>query len=151
MSLHCQNAVAKKRNIALHMLLTVRTIMILTWLLVTSMVQAGGTGQDQINNLTVRSKKPSKTQSALCHPVPGIPNRWTDVCGFVKPARSQSEWIIRKHGAFEINQRDWGLEPEDQTCHHVVWIHLSHVNTPLVQRAREGRHRESGHSRQPVI
>ena len=43
-------------------------------------------------------------------------NRWTDVCGFVKPARSQSEWIIRKHGAFEINQRDLGLEPDVPPC-----------------------------------
>ena len=44
MSLQCQDAVGKKRSIALNMLLSVRTISLCkrasTWLLVTSMVQA---------------------------------------------------------------------------------------------------------------
>ena len=39
----------------------------------------------------------------------GIPSEWTDACGFVKLPNSHAEWIIRKHGAFEID-----LSSEDQ-------------------------------------
>ena len=86
-----------------------------TWLLVTSMVQAGGAGQGQINNLTVRLKNRSKTQKLIVPPGPtpqwpgGIPSECTAVFGFVKPPKSQSEWLIRRHGAFEINRQDSGM------------------------------------------
>ena len=80
----------------------------------------------------------------------GIPSEWTDVCGFVKPPKSQSGWLIRKYGASEIIGRYLGLSSEDLTCHHEVWIHLSHVSAPLVERSREPRHRKRDLSRQPV-
>ena len=47
------------------------------------------------------------------------------LCSFVKPPKSQSEWIIRKHGAFGINREELGLRPKDQPCHHEVWVHLA--------------------------
>ena len=39
------------------------------------------------------------------------------------------------HGAFQTNRQDLGLSSKDLTCHHEVWIHLSHVSTPLVGHA----------------
>ena len=48
--------------------------------------------------------------------------------------------MIRKHGAFEINREVLGLRPKDQTCHHEVWVHLSHVNARLVDRASGNLH-----------
>ena len=62
----------------------------------------------------------------------GIPSEWTDVCGFVKPPRSQSGWLIRNTGAFEINLQELGLSSKDQTCHHEVWRWISHGSTPRV-------------------
>ena len=59
----------------------------------------------------------------------GIPSEWTRVW-VCQAANSQSEWLTRKHGAFEINQQDLGLSPKDQTSHHKTWIHTSHVSTP---------------------
>ena len=120
-------------------------------MLMTSMVCQRGA---LICNSTVHLKNRSRTQRSQCHPPPqrsgGIPSEWTDVCGFVKPPKSQSGWLIRKYGASEIIGRYLGLSSEDLTCHHEVWIHLSHVSAPLVERSREPRHRKRDLSRQPV-
>ena len=79
---------------------------------------------------TVRLRR-SRTPSSQCHPAPhrcGVPGEWSDVCGFVKPPRSRSEWPIRKHEAFEINRQELELTPKDQSCHYEVWMRLSHVS-----------------------
>ena len=73
----------------------------------------------------------------------------SDVCGFVKPHKSQSEWLIRNHGAFEINREELRLRPKDQTCHHEVWVHVRHVNARLVDQARASLFRKQCQSRQP--
>ena len=44
----------------------------------------------------------------FCAVPEGVPSEWTDVCGFVKPPRSQSEWLVRKHGVFEIIDLHFG-------------------------------------------
>ena len=33
-----------------------------------------------------------------------------------------------------MNRQELGLSPKAQTCHHEVWIHLSHVSTPRVEQ-----------------
>ena len=66
----------------------------------------------------------------------GVPGEWADVCGFIKPPNTDSEWHIRGHGAFEINRDVLGIRPTDQSCHHEVWIHLSHVNARLIDQNR---------------
>ena len=38
-----------------------------------------------------------------------IPDLWTDVCGFLKPADSDRYWKVRKHGAFAIPRKAPGL------------------------------------------
>ena len=52
----------------------------------------------------------------------GIPSKWTDVCGFVKPPNSQSEWL---HGHMEHSHRSarLSLSPKDHTSHHETWIY----------------------------
>ena len=40
-----------------------------------------------------------------------IPDMWADVCGFLKPPRSQCIWKVKKHGAFSIPRRALGLRP----------------------------------------
>ena len=131
MSLHCKNAVAKKRSIALNLLLAVRSAMIHED--VDIVVQAGGATQGQINNLTAPSKKRSKN-SELPVP-PGSSPLW----GLGGIPSDQSERLIRRHGAFEIDRKD--LSPRDQTSQHETWIHLSHRSTPLVARGRDQRDR----------
>ena len=37
---------------------------------------------------------------------------WTDVCVFVNSPICQKEWLIRKHGAFEVNHKEIGSVPE---------------------------------------
>ena len=39
----------------------------------------------------------------------GLPNELTDVCGFVKPHKSQTDWLIRRHGASENDREELGL------------------------------------------
>ena len=98
MSVHCQNAVAEKRSIALNILLAFRIIMMQkrtsTWLLVTLVVQAGGADQDLIKILIVHSKKNVPKRKAPCatrlHTFAGPggrPSEWTR--GFVKPPTYQ--------------------------------------------------------------
>ena len=127
----------------------------LTWLLVISTVQFGDTSQDHNSRSTVRLRRLSRTPSSQCHPAPHlcgslrrIAGEWSDVCGFVKPPKSQSKRLMRKHGAFEINREVLGLRPKDQTCHHEVWAHLSHVNARLVDRARQSASHKRDQSRQ---
>ena len=38
-----------------------------------------------------------------------VPGEWADVCGFIKPPSSETEWHIRMHGAFEINHEMLGI------------------------------------------
>ena len=67
----------------------------------------------------------------------GAPVIWTAVCRFVKPPNSQTEWLIREHGASEIDRDVLGLLSKDPRSHCETWIHLSHVSTPIIQRERE--------------
>ena len=48
-----------------------------------------------------------------------IPDKWADVCGFLKPPGSQCFWKENKHGAFSIPRKSLGLRPTD-TGHH--WL-----------------------------
>ena len=38
------------------------------------------------------------------------------------------------HGAFTIPCGTLGLKEKDQSCHHEVWVHLSHVNARAEER-----------------
>ena len=38
-----------------------------------------------------------------------VPSKWTDVCGLVMPPTFQTEWLIREHGAPEIDRKDVGV------------------------------------------
>ena len=38
------------------------------------------------------------------------------------------------HGAFTIRYNTLSLKEKDQSCHHEVWMHHSHVNARLVDR-----------------
>ena len=38
-----------------------------------------------------------------------FPNNRTDVCGFLKPPKSDKSWKVRKHGAFSIPRQALGL------------------------------------------
>ena len=104
MTLHCNNQYAKKRAIAKNLLLAVRTVM----------------HQEQIDTYRRRSvneqRLDSTSEEALANtnlPIPhgpaplwgpgGVPGEWSDVCGFIKPPGSETEWHIRMHGAFERN------------------------------------------------
>ena len=64
----------------------------------------------------------------------GVPGEWADVCGFLIPPGSRSEWQVRMHGAFTIPYATLGLKEKDQSCHPEVWVHLSHVNARADER-----------------
>ena len=64
-----------------------------------------------------------------------LPGEWSDVCGFIKPPSSETEWHNRMHGAFEIPHETLRIKHTDQSCHHEVRIHLLLVNARLVDRA----------------
>ena len=56
-----------------------------------------------------------------------IPDLWTDVCGFLKPADSDRYWKVRKHGAIAIPRKALGLRDQDRSSHHETWLHLDLV------------------------
>ena len=73
----------------------------------------------------------------------GVPGQWSDVCSFILPPGSETEWHIRMHGAFEIPHETLGIIRTDQSSHHEVRIHLLRVNARLVDRAsRDGQYRQ---------
>ena len=91
---------------------------------VTSTAQVGDAKRAPSSNITVPLKKRSQTPGSLCvkgntplRSAGGIPCGWTDVCGFVKPPNSNSECLVRKHGAFEINREDFGALPKRSNSH----------------------------------
>ena len=47
-----------------------------------------------------------------------VPDELSDVCTFIKPPGSETEWQTPMHGAFEINREVLGIKPTDQSCHH---------------------------------
>ena len=67
-----------------------------------------------------------------------VPGEWADVCGSLKPPCSESEWQVRMRGAFIIPYGTVDRRKQDQSCHHEVWMHLSHANS----RARRYRQAE---------
>ena len=87
--------------------------------------------QDQINNLMVSWKALTKARlrvplgPSLSRGPGGIPSEWTDACCFVKPPKSQTECLIRKHGAFEIDREELGLSSKHQPLRDVD-LSLSH-------------------------
>ena len=50
---------------------------------------------------------------------------------------SQTEWIVRKHGAYEIDREESRLSSRDQTRLCETWILLSHGSTPIVELERD--------------
>ena len=64
----------------------------------------------------------------------GATGEWADVCDFLKPPGSETGWQVRMHGAFTIPCGTLGLKENDQSCHHEVWVHLSHVNPRANER-----------------
>ena len=143
MTLHCHNAVAQKNSIAC---------------IDTAVGDFNGacgrrkSGSEEQDGSTLGEAFRNARLPVPCGPTPlwgsgGIPSEWTDVCGLVMSQNSQAERLIREHGAFEIAREELGLSSKDQISHCETWIHLSHVNTPTVEREREQRERRLDHSR----
>ena len=51
-------------------------------------------------------------------------NKWPECCGFVILPESQREWLIMKHGSFNVKPAELGLKSSDQTWHYEQWLHL---------------------------
>ena len=145
-SLHCQNAVAEKRSIALNVLLAVRTAMVqddadivAADLRGASWRRKGGTDQpfDRIREVAFK-----KTQGFLCHLALhfcGVLEECQvkgQTCGLlVRPPMSQSEWLSRKHQHLKKHRQDSGLTHAHQTCHHQnvatsvhLWLKVYAIN-----------------------
>ena len=67
----------------------------------------------------------------------GVPGEWSDVRGSLKPPGSERERQVRKQGVCTILFDMLGIRHTDQSCHHEVWVHLSHVNARLVDRVTQ--------------
>ena len=99
-------------------------------------------GVDQQRDSTIEEPF-SNTNLPIAHgPSPlwgpgDVAGEWPDVCGFIKPSNT-----VNEYGAFEINREVLGIRPTDQSCHHEVWIHLSHVDARLVDQYRSRRARK---------
>ena len=104
----------------------------LTWSLATSTMPHGDVDQVMNSGATalLRRSLPTRTcrfRKSLQHC--GVPGEWYDVCSFIKPPGSETEWHIRMHGAFEIPHETLGIKPTDQSCHHEAWVHISCMST----------------------
>ena len=153
MSLHIHNHFTKKHDIGNKLLLTVCTVLLQEHV---DMVAGDFNGAARRRQSGSEPRPISNIQEAFANtdlPVPpgptplwrpgGVPGDWSDVCGFLKPPGSESEWQVRMHGAFTIPNSTLGLKEKDQSCHHEVWVHTLHVNARLVDRAtRDDRSRK---------
>ena len=135
LSLHISNIYAKKKGIAKKLILTIRAIMISQQIDVVA-GDFNGTAWRCSNTNNICTIDEAFTDCALPTP-PGptpllglgsTPNNWADVCGFLKPPRSDRYWKVRMHGAFSIPRKTLGLRPIDQSCHHETWLHLDFVD-----------------------
>ena len=82
-------------------------------------------GSEQRRNSTIQEAFANTNLPIPPGPTPlfgpgGVPVEWADVCGFIKPPGSETEWHIRMHGAFEIPHETLGIKLTDQSCHHEV-------------------------------
>ena len=110
MSLDTNNQLAKKRGIGKKLIPTVRSIMLEEHV---DMVAGDGAHHAAItDDSPALLKKPSLIRT----------------CGFLNSLDSETDWQVRMHGAFTIPHGTLGLKEKDQSCHHEVWIHLSHIN-----------------------
>ena len=60
------------------------------------------------------------------------------VC-FLKPPGSESDWQVRMHGAFTIASSTLRFEEKDQSYHHEMWVHISHVKAHVVDHGSQRR------------
>ena len=156
MSLHYQNAFAKERSKVLNIVFAVGTTM---WQEKADMVAEDFNGaswrhkSELHSSSTVQSRRRSRTPSSQCHGVRHpdrrsreVPGQWSNDRGFVRPPQSQTKWPV------EVNRQEFGLSlsPMEKTCHHDVWIHLSHASARLVDRARESTFQKRDVSRKPT-
>ena len=140
MKLHNNNHDAKKRVIGKKLILTVRTVMLQEHV---DMVAGDFNGAVWRRQSGSDPRPISKIEEAFTKtslPIPplwgpgSVPGEWSDVCGFLKPLGSDTEWQVRMHGAFTIPFGTPGLKEKDQSCHHKVRVHLSHVNARADER-----------------
>ena len=54
-------------------------------------------------------------------------HQWPECCGFVVLPGSQNEWLIMKHGSFDIKPAEVGFRSTDQTCNYDQWLHLKNA------------------------
>ena len=52
---------------------------------------------------------------------------------FLVLPESQNQWLIMRHGSFDVNPAAIGVKPTDQTWHFEQWLHLK-----IVLRKRRG-------------
>ena len=108
MPLHINNQYAKKRGIAKHLLLAVRTVMHPEQV---DMVAGDFNGAAWRRRSGNEQRHDSTIEEAFANtnmPIPhgptalwgpgGVPGEWADVRGFIKPPGSETEWHIRMHG-----------------------------------------------------
>ena len=64
---------------------------------------------DSILEVAFKKRQDLRATQLLTKALGGIPSDWSDVCDFIKPPKSQTEWLIRKHGAFKTDREESGL------------------------------------------
>ena len=149
MSLHINKNYAKKRCIGKKLPLTIRAVMIEEHVDLVAGDFNGAAWRRQIGNGNLNIIKEAFADSDLPMPPdptplwnPGaVPGDWADVCGFLKLRDSSGRWKVRQHGAFSISHDTQGLRQKNQSCHHVLWLHLSFVNPHGDDEPRE-RHEQ---------
>ena len=100
-------------------------------------------GSEQRRNSTIEEAFANTNLPIPPGPTPlfgpgGVPVEWADVCGFMKPPGSETEWHIRMHGAFVMKLSASNLQTRAATTKY----HLLHVNARLVDRtSRDGEYR----------
>ena len=144
MLLHINNHFAKKRGNGQKLLLTVRNVMLQEHVEMVAGDVNGAAWRRQSCSDPVPPSIIEETFVNTSLPVPrgstplwgpgGVPGEWSDVCAFLKPPCSERERQVRMHGACTILFDMLGIRHTDQSCHHEVWVHLSHVNARVVDR-----------------
>ena len=139
MSLHINNRYATKRGIGKKLLLTFRTVMLQEHVEMVAGDFNGASwrrpcGSDRHFISIVREAVANTNLPMPPGPTPlwgpgSVLGEWADVCGFLKPLCSEPERHVQMHGPFTTSYGTLGLREKDQSCHHEVWMHVSHANS----------------------
>ena len=113
LSLRISNVNAKKKGVTKEVMLTLRAIMVSQEVDLVAGDFNGSAWRSRsgdylstIDEAVTQCALPTPLGPALLWRPGSIPDKWADVCGFLKQPGSHRFWTVHKHGAFSTSRKN---------------------------------------------